>query len=104
MSFDLNDKLYIFEVSLGYRAEGEERISMPFLVRADDPEEAEEIAAVECLGNLDLGRKFWVADISEPFPAKEYEKELESGEGENWRFLEELDEDDLMELLQENSF
>ncbi len=102
MTFDLEEKLYVFEVTLGFRSNGEEVISMPFLVLADDPEEAEELALVH-LNSLDAGDRFWVAELSEPVDAGEFDKAVAEGERDPWRHLEEMENCDLVELLMERS-
>lgn len=102
MTFDLEEKLYVFEVTLGFRSNGEEVISMPFLVLADDPEEAEELALVH-LNTLSAGDRFWVAELSEPVDAGEFDNAVAEGEQDSWRNLEELEDLDLAELLTERS-
>ena len=43
MVFDLEEGLYIFEITLGYRVGESEYMTVPFILRADDANEAEEM-------------------------------------------------------------
>lgn len=100
MLFDPEEGLYVFEVVVGYRANGITRFSSPILVQADDEEEAEE-KVLEYLSDLDLEGKFWVEEISEPFKIKDYEQHLKDEDITPYPMLSELTEEGFMELLSE---
>ena len=40
MVFDLEEGLYIFEITLGYQVDESEYMTVPFILRADDANEA----------------------------------------------------------------
>ncbi|MCX7822487.1 MAG: hypothetical protein N2260_03465 [Syntrophobacterales bacterium] len=100
MLFDPEEGLYVFEVTVGYRASGITRFSSPILVQADDEEEAEE-KVLEYLADMDLEGKFWVEEMSEPFKIKEYEQQLKDEDIPPYPLLSELTEEGFMELLSE---
>ena len=98
MDFNLDEGLYVFEVTLGYRAGDDEHVTTPFVLKADDAEEADEVV-MEYLGVLNLADNFWIADISGPYEPEEYEKLVDNGETERWDRLEDYSEEDFREIL-----
>jgi hypothetical protein len=98
MDFDLDDGLYIFEITLGYLVGESEYMSVPFLIRADDIDEAEEIVQ-EYLEVNQLANDFWIAEIAGPFDPEEYQRLVDEGERERWDNLEDYSEEDLLEIL-----
>lgn len=99
MGFDLDEGLFIFEITLGYRVGDIDHVTIPFVVKADDAEEAEEIV-VDCLEQMHLSSKFWIVEISEPYDRDDYERLVEEGERERWDRLEDHSEEDFQEILQ----
>ena len=99
MGLDLDESLYIFEITLGYRVGDSEHMTVPFVIQADDSEEAEEVV-MEYLEEMHLGSKFWIAEISAPYDRAEYERLVEEGERERWDNLENYSEEDFQEILQ----
>lgn len=98
MDFDLDDGLYIFETILGYMVGESENMTVPFLIKADDANEAEELVQ-EYLEVNQLAGEFWVAEISGPFEPEEYQKLVDEGERERWDNLEDYSDEDLLEIL-----
>ena len=98
MEFDLDEGLYIFEVTLGYQVGESDHASVPFVLKADDANEAEELAE-EYLEIMHLAGKFWIAEISGPFDPVEYQTSVDEGERERWDSLEDYSEEDLLEIL-----
>jgi hypothetical protein len=99
MGFDLDEGLYVFEVTLGYKVGDSEHVTIPMVVQADDGEEVEDIV-MEYLEEMHLGNRFWIAEISEPSDRDEYERMVEEGERERWDRLEDYSEEDFQEILQ----
>jgi hypothetical protein len=99
MDFDLDEGLYAFEVTLGYRVGHTEQMTTPLVLQADDVEEAEE-TVMEYLELLHLGSKFWIVEISGPYDPREYQKLIDEGEHERWDRLEDYSEEDFQEILQ----
>jgi hypothetical protein len=98
MDFDLEDGLYVFEIILGYMVGENENMTVPFLIKADDADEAEELVQ-EYLEVNQLADDFWVAEVSGPFEPEEYQKLVDEGERERWDSLEDYSEEDLLEIL-----
>jgi hypothetical protein len=98
MDFDLEDGLYVFEIILGYMVGENENMNVPFLIKADDADEAEELVQ-EYLEVNQLADDFWVAEVSGPFEPEEYQKLVDEGERERWDSLEDYSEEDLLEIL-----
>jgi len=98
MDFDLEDGLYIFEITLGYMVAEEEHMTVPLLIKADDNDDAEEVVQ-EYLEVNNLAGDFWIADITGPFDPEEYQKEVEEGERERWDRMEDYSEEDFLEFL-----
>lgn len=98
MEFDLDEGLYIFEVTLGYQVGENDHVSVPFILKADDTIEAEELAE-EYLEVNRLAGKFWIAEISDPFEPDAYQTSVEEGERERWDSLEDHSEEDFLEIL-----
>jgi len=98
MFLDPQEGLYVFEVTLGFSTEGEKQYTAPYLVQADDIEEAEE-KVLGYLDGLDLEQAVWIEELSEPFDTEEYSQNIEDGEAEPFSFLEELTEEEFRELL-----
>ena len=99
MGFDLDEGLYVFEITLGYKVGDSEHVTIPLVVQADDGEEAEDLV-MEYLEEMHLGDRFWIAEISQPYDRDEYERTVEDGERERWDRLEDLSEEDFQEILQ----
>jgi hypothetical protein len=98
MGFDLDEGLYIFEITLGYRVGDSEHVTIPLVVQADDAEEAEELV-MEYLEEMHLGSKFWIAELSEPYDRDTYQRLVEEGERERWDRLQDYSEEDFQEIL-----
>lgn len=98
MLFDPENGLYVFEVSIGFKANGEKQSSASCLIQADDLEEAEE-KVMEYLDNLDLDQRFWIEEISDPYSIEEYQQQLEEDESEPFPLLDEMTEDEFVEFL-----
>ena len=98
MEFDLDEGLYIFEVTLGYQVGESDQVTVPFVLKADDADEAEELAE-EYLELMQLADKFWVVEINGPFDPDEYQATVDEGERERWDSLEDYSEEDLLEIL-----
>lgn len=98
MDFDLDDGLYIFEITLGYMVGESEHMTVPFVMKADDADEAEEIVQ-EYLEINQLAGDFWIADITGPFDPEEYQALVDEGEKERWDRLEDYSEEDFLEIL-----
>lgn len=90
--------LYVFEVVLGFRADGRTQYSPPCLIQADDPEEAEE-KVMEFLCELDLEQDFWIDQMSEPVSIQDYQVQVRQNERETLPVLDELNEVELKEYL-----
>jgi hypothetical protein len=98
MAFDLDESLYVFEITLGYKRGHSEHVTIPLVVQADDGEEAEDIV-MEYLEEMHLGNRFWIAEISEPYDRDDYERAVEEGERERWDRLQDYSEEDFHEIL-----
>ena len=98
MEFDLDEGLFIFEVTLGYQVGESDHMTVPFILRADDTNEAEEVVE-EYLEIIQLAGRFWVAEISGPFNPDEYQHSVDEGERERWDSLKDHSEEDLLEIL-----
>jgi len=98
MFLDLQDGLYIFEVILGFSADGEKQYTAPYLVQADDIEEAEE-KVLGYIDGLDLEQDVWIEELSEPHDAEEYSQSIEDGEAKPFSLLEEVTEEEFRDLL-----
>ena len=94
MDFDLEDGLYIFEITLGYTVGESEHMTVPLIIKADDVDDAEEVVQ-EYLEVNNLAGDFWIADITGPFDPEEYQK----GERERWDRMEDYSEEDFLEIL-----
>jgi len=98
MFLDPQEGLYVFEVALGFNIDGEKQYTTPYLVQADDLEEAEE-KVLECIDDLDFDQVIWIEEISEPFDIEEYTQHLEDGDAEPFPMLGELTEEEFRDLL-----
>ncbi|MDH3555776.1 MAG: hypothetical protein ACERKR_05020 [Deltaproteobacteria bacterium] len=98
MVFDLEEGLYIFEITLGYRVGESEYMTVPFILRADDANEAEEMVQ-EYLEINQLANSFWIVEISDPFDPEEYQTHVDEGEKERWDQLEDYSAEDFLEIL-----
>ena len=98
MEFDLDEGLYIFEVTLGYKVGESDHVTVPFVLKADDATEAEELAE-EYLEVIQLADTFWIVEISGPFDPDEYQTSVDEGERELWDSLEDYSEEDFLEIL-----
>ena len=99
MDFDLDDGLFIFEVTLGYQVGEIEHMTVPFVLKADDAVDAEEIVQ-EFLEINQLANSFWLVEISGPFEPEEYQNQVDEAERERWDRLEDHSEEDFLEILQ----
>ncbi|MFP3869677.1 MAG: hypothetical protein ACLFVT_02195 [Syntrophobacteria bacterium] len=99
MDFDLDEGLYIFEVTLAYQVGDAEHLTAPFVLQADDSEEAEEIV-LEYLEELRLAGKFWLAELNGPYDPQEYQVLVDEGERDRWDRLKDCGEEDFLEILQ----
>ena len=99
MDFDLDDGLFMFEVTLGYQVGEIENMTVPFVLKADDTDDAEEIVQ-EFLEINQLADSFWLVEISGPFEPEEYQKQVDEAERERWDRLEDYSEEDFLEILQ----
>ena len=99
MDFDLDDGLYIFEITLGYQVGEIEHMTVPFVLKADDADVAEEIVQ-EFLEINQLANSFWLVEISGPFDPEEYQNQVDEAERERWDQLEDHSEEDFLEILQ----
>jgi hypothetical protein len=99
MDLDFDEGLYIFEITLGYQVGDSDHLTVPFTLKADDPDEAEEFVQ-EYLEIIQLSSKFWIAEILGPYDPEEYETLVDQGEKERWDRLEDHSEEDLLEILQ----
>ncbi len=98
MVFDLEEGLYIFEITLGYQVDESEYMTVPFILRADDADEAEEMVQ-EYLEINQLANSFWIVEISDAFDPEEYQTLVDEGEKERWDKLEDYSAEDFMEIL-----
>ncbi len=98
MDFDLDEGLYIFETTLGYQVGENDQMTVPFILKADDADEAEELVQ-EYLEVNQLADRFWVAEVSGPFDPDDYQNSVDEGERERWDRLEDYSEEDLLEIL-----
>ena len=98
MEFDLDEGLFIFEVTLGYKVGESDHMTVPFILRADDTHDAEELVE-EYLEVMHLASRFWITDISGPFDPDKYQTSVDEGERERWDRLEDHSEEDLIEIL-----
>jgi hypothetical protein len=78
MDFDLDEGLYIFEITLGYMVADSEHMTVPLTMKADDGDDAEEIVQ-EYLEINNLAGDFWIADITGPFDPEKYQAEVDEG-------------------------
>jgi hypothetical protein len=98
MDFDLDEGLYIFEITLGYQVGDSEYMTVPFILRADDSDEAEEIVQ-DYLELNQLANSFWIVEISDTFDPEEYQTLVDEGERERWDRLEDYSAEDFLEIL-----
>lgn len=98
MFLDPQEGLYVFEVVLGFESEGEKQYLTPYLVQADDAEEAEE-KVLEYLDDLDLDQEFWIEEMNEPADIEEYAQRIEEGDAEPFPMLNELTEEEFKDLF-----
>ena len=98
MDLDLDEGLFVFEITLGYRIGDSEQMTVPFVLKADDADEAEELV-LEYLELIQLASQFWVAEIAGPFDPDEYQALVDEGEKERWDHLEDYSEEDFLEIL-----
>lgn len=98
MLFDPENGLYVFEVALGFRANGQKQSSASCLIQADDSEEAEE-KVMEYLVNQDAAGRFWIEEISNPYTLEEYQQQLDETESEPFPILDEMTEDEFVDFL-----
>lgn len=96
--FDEDAGLYVFEVVLGIRLNGSKGSSAPFLIQADDAEEAEE-KVLEYFDDLDIDQKVWIEEMSEPFALEEYQQQIEEKNGKFFPVLDEMSEDELCDYI-----
>lgn len=95
---DLDDGLYIFEITLAYMVGESEHMTVPLIMKADDGDEAEELVE-EYLELHHLAGNFWIADITGPFDPEEYQTLVDEGERERWERFEDYSKEDFLEIL-----
>ena len=98
MDFDLDDGLYIFEITLGYMVGNSEHMTLPLILRADDNDDAEELVQ-EYLEVNNLAGDFWLSEVTGPFDPEDYQNEVDEGERERWDRMEDYSEEDFLEIL-----
>jgi len=98
MDLDLDDGLFIFEVTLGYKVDEIEHMTVPFVLKADDADDAEEIVQ-DFLEMNQLANSFWLVESTGPFEPEEYQKQVKEAERERWDRLEDHSEEDFLEIL-----
>ena len=98
MVFDLEEGLYIFEITLGYQVDDSEYMTVPFILRADDTDEAEEMVQ-DYLELNQLANSFWIVEISDTFDHEAYQTHVDEGERESWDRLEDHSAEDFLEIL-----
>jgi hypothetical protein len=98
VDFDFDEGLFIFETTLGYQVGENDQMTVPFILKADDDDEAEDLVQ-EYLELNQVADRFWVAEITGPFDPEEYQKRVDEGETERWDRLEDYSEEDLLEIL-----
>lgn len=98
MDLDLDEGLFIFEVTLGYHVGEIEHMTVPFVLKADDADDAEEIIQ-DFLEINQLATLFWPVEISGPFEPEEYQNQVDEAERERWDLLEDHSEEDFLEIL-----
>lgn len=98
MLLDPQEGLYVFEVALGFNIDGAKEYTTPYLVQADDPEEAEE-KVLEYIDDLDFDQEIWIEEMSEPFDIEEYARHLEDGDAEPFPLLGELTGEEFRDMV-----
>jgi len=98
--FDPEEGLYVFEIVLGYKANGKTEYTLSCLVQGDDPDEAEE-KALAYLDNLELEQDFWIEEMSEPYDIEDYKQILEDNDQEALPILTELTEEEFEDFLKQ---
>ena len=98
MLFDPEEGLYVFEIILGYKIDGETEYTPSSLIQADEPEEAEE-KILEHLDNLEIDQDFWIEEISDPFEIEEYAQDLEENDQEILPVLNDLTQEEFEDFL-----
>lgn len=98
MYFDSEEGFYVFEVRMGIRTGGRRTYSSPFLVQADDADEAEE-KIMEYLDDMGIEGSYWVEEMSVPFHLEAYQQKLEDEEREPYPTLADMDETELQAFL-----
>lgn len=98
MFLDPQEGLYVFEVALGFNTDGEKQYTTPYLVQADDLEEAEE-KVLEYIDDLDFDQGIWIEELSDPFEIEEYAQRVEDAEAEPFPMLSDLTEEEFRDLL-----
>ncbi|HBZ54172.1 MAG TPA: hypothetical protein DEO88_02100, partial [Syntrophobacteraceae bacterium] len=66
MILDLQSGHFLFEAVLGYQVGEETNYTIPYLVQADDANEAEE-RIWGCLEEHGVGDDFWIEELSDPY-------------------------------------
>jgi hypothetical protein len=75
-----------------------EHMTVPFVLKADDADDAEEIVQ-DFLEMNQLANSFWLVESTGPFEPEEYQKQVEEAERERWDRLEDHSEEDFLEIL-----
>jgi hypothetical protein len=98
MLLDPEKGLYVFEVVLGYQNDDDPEYTVPYLVQANDEDEAEgKVQAF--LEGLEMDQDFWIEELSDPYLLTEYQHSLNENGDQAHIILEELTEEDLLGLL-----
>jgi hypothetical protein len=90
---------YVFEVVLGYQIDDESEYTIPYLIQANDMDEAEE-RVQKFLDEYGLAQDFWIEELSDPCPLAEYQHGLDENGDQAHIMLEELTEEDFLGLLE----
>ena len=98
MFLDPDKGLYVFEVVLGYKVNEEPDFTIPYLIQADQPDEAED-KVWEFLDENGVAEEFWIEELSDPYLIEEYQQVLEENGDQAYILLEVLTKDDFHELL-----
>jgi hypothetical protein len=98
MILDLESGRYVFEVVLGYEVDDEVSFTIPYVLQANNPVEAEE-KIQDYLEEHGVVEAFWIEELSDPYEVQEYLESLEDNGDEAHILLEALAEEDFQDIL-----
>ena len=98
MLLDPKNGLYVFEVVLGYEVPGRTEFTSPYLIQANDADEAEE-KIFEYMDEHGVSEDFWIEELSDPYTIEEYQQMIQEDGDRAYILLEDLTEQDLRELV-----